>query len=252
MIFNAEGLVLKGIDYGESHKIVHILSPSLGKFSAIALGAKKTKSKFSATTQPLMLGSFVLFRKGDSLASLNQSEIIQSYPKLRNDLLLSTYAMYILDVTERVQEENEPAFELFQMLTSILNKMEEGYDAEILVRIFEIKLFALKGYRPCVDQCLHCNAVEEGYAYRFSVRLGGFLCPRCTQQDPKAMHITPSVAKLVRVFLYIDLERIGEISVKKDTRAGLEEVSQAFIREHLGLQMKGHTMIAQIKSVYES
>ncbi len=38
-----EGIILKTQDFKETHKIVTIFSKRIGKFSAIARGAKKTK-----------------------------------------------------------------------------------------------------------------------------------------------------------------------------------------------------------------
>ena len=253
MIFKTEGIVLKGLDYGESHRIVHILTPDRGKVSVMAMGAKKTKSKFSANTQPLTLGSFVLYKKGTSLGRINDGQINSSFPNIRNDLMLSTFAMYMTDLTDRVTEELEPCYELYDLLVTVLRMIESKFhDPEILVRIFEIKLFGLRGYRPSLDSCVYCSSVDDMYAYKFSVRQGGFVCKKCSSNDPFSLQMTPSVAKLMRVFQYIELNKIGQISVKKENRQELQGITQRFIEEHFGLQLKWFTIMSNIKTMYDS
>lgn len=252
MILNTEGIVLKCIDYGESHRIIHLLTPQYGKISAIAMGAKKTKSKFSATTQPLMLGCFVLFKKDSSLGRLNHSEILKSFPQLRKDLLLSTYSMYLADLTDRVLEENEEAQPVYQLLTKTLDLLEKNiHDPEILARIYEIKLFDFRGYRPHFDSCIHCNHEEPQFSYRFSISLGGFLCEKCKAEDPNSTPISSVTAKLLRIFQYIDLDKIGKISISEAYREELEQTNRKFIEEHFGLKLKWFSILRDYKNMYD-
>jgi len=252
-MIRVDGIVIKSIDYGEAHRIIHIFTKEHGKISAIAMGAKKTKSKHSSTTQPLMLGCFVLYKKQASLGRINQSDIIYSFPKIRADLLLSTYAMYMVDLTDRVIEEEEVLPELYQLLVDTLYMIESGYyDPEILVRIFELKVFSIRGYRPHLDSCVYCNLENDKYNYHFSIKYGGFLCPKCVSKDSYAINISSQTAKLLRVFQYITLNKIGEISIKNQYRLELQDVSKHFIEEHFGLNMKWLKMIADIKKMYDS
>ncbi|MYL60323.1 DNA repair protein RecO, partial [Virgibacillus halodenitrificans] len=52
MLEKVDGVILKTQDYGETHKIITIYSRKLGKISTLARGAKKTKSRMAAVTQP--------------------------------------------------------------------------------------------------------------------------------------------------------------------------------------------------------
>ncbi len=253
MIFQTEGIVLKSVDYGESHKIVHILTPMQGRVSIMAMGAKKTNSKFAALTQPFIMSEFVLYKKPSSLGRINQSEIISSFGGIREDLLLSAYGMYICDLSDRVVEEMEPVPEMYALVKAILTMINvRSHDPEILTRIFEVKLFDLRGYRPNFEQCMHCCAHDPTYtSYMFSAKLGGFLCKSCRQEDARAIPISPTTAKLLRVFQYIKLEDIGKISIKQQYRQELEAVTQNFIEEHFALQLKSFKFVQSVKSMYD-
>ncbi|OEF96218.1 DNA repair protein RecO [Desulfuribacillus alkaliarsenatis] len=252
MIIKTDGIVLKSIDYGESHKIIHLLTPTLGKLSTLAMGAKKTRSKFSATTQPLTLGSFVMYKKEATLGRLNESELIKTYSNIRKDLLLSSYMMYLSDLTDRVTIENENTEEIYKLLLNILDKIDSGmFDAEILVRIYEIKLFSLRGYRPQFDECIECSTTDKGYAYRFSISLGGYICGACFSKDQHAIQISQPVAKLLRVFQYIDIDKIGNISIKKSSREEIRQINQRFIEHYFGIKLKWFNVIDDIKNMYD-
>lgn len=53
-----EGIVLRTMPYGETNKIVTILTKEAGKLTAMARGAKKPASRLSSITQLFVYGSF--------------------------------------------------------------------------------------------------------------------------------------------------------------------------------------------------
>lgn len=247
---NIDGIVLKNIDYGEADRIIHMLTEDYGRISAIVMGARKTKSTHSATTQVLTYGSYGIYRQGQGMGRISSSDIIESYPHTKADLLLSTYAMYLLDLTDRVTEDNERVAPLYQILLETLSMIESlDYDAEILVRIYEIKLFALRGYRPQLDECGYCQCEDADYNYIFSLSSGGFLCQSCKAIDPYHISISNKTAKLLRIFQYIKLEQIGKIEIKEKYRKELEKINRYYIEEFFTLKMKWHDMIKDIKSM---
>ncbi|GAE91164.1 DNA recombination and repair protein RecO [Gracilibacillus boraciitolerans JCM 21714] len=86
MFEKVEGFILRSQDYGETHKIVTMLTPTMGKIGAIARGAKKTKSRMAAITQPFIHGSF-LIQPGNSLATIQQGEVLTSFRKIERIFL---------------------------------------------------------------------------------------------------------------------------------------------------------------------
>lgn len=82
MLQKCEGIILRTTDYGETNKIVTILTREWGKYGVMANGAKKPKSRLSAITQPFTYGYF-LVQRGSGMGSLQQGEIISSLRSLK-------------------------------------------------------------------------------------------------------------------------------------------------------------------------
>src|SRR5690606_23389079 len=130
MLQKCEGIVLRTQDYGESNKIVTIYTREWGKVGVMAQGAKKPNSRLSAVTQPFTYGYFLL-RKGRSLQTLQQGEIIDSMREIKGDIFLTAYASYICELTDKGVEEKKPNPYLFELFYQILHYINEGYDPEV-------------------------------------------------------------------------------------------------------------------------
>lgn len=69
MLTKCEGIVLRTNDYGETNKIVTLLTREHGKIGVMARGAKKPNSRLSAVSQPFLYGSFLMQNIGPRNAS---------------------------------------------------------------------------------------------------------------------------------------------------------------------------------------
>ncbi|GAB7386328.1 DNA repair protein RecO [Bacillaceae bacterium] len=247
MLVKSEGIVLRSTNYGEGDKILTLFTREHGKIGLVAKGARKPKSRLAAVSQLFTYGHYLYFA-GAHLATLSQGEIIDSFREIRQDLQKAAYAAYIVELLDKLTEERERNPFLFQLLYQTLSYLDEGKDAEILTRIFEVKMLQAAGLRPRLDGCLRCRA-DEG-PFFFSVREGGLLCARCKEQagTPAVVLSTPA-AKLLRLFQYFDLMRLGNIAVKKETRAQLKQALHAFIDEHTGLRFKARSFIDQLEKI---
>src|SRR5690606_35152561 len=108
---------------------------------------------------------------------------------------------YFAELLDRLTEDGERNPYLFNLLLLIFRYLEEDKDAEILARLFELKLLAVGGYQPQLHHCTRC-ALEEG-AFTFSVREGGFLCQHCQHTDPHALPLSVSSIRLLRLLFHI-------------------------------------------------
>lgn len=230
-----EGIVIRTTDYGESNKVVTLYTREWGKFGAMARGAKKPNSRLSAITQLFMHGYF-LVQKGTGLGSLQQGEMISSMRSIREDIFLTAYASYIVELTDKSTDDRKTNPFLFELLYQTLHLINEGYDPDVLVNIFELKILNVLGLYPILNQCSVCGETNGHFA--FSIREGGFICHRCLDKDPYHIKLSPAAAKLLRLFYYFDLSRLGSISVKAETKAELKMVISAYYDEYSGLQLK--------------
>ena len=63
------------------------------------------------------------------------------------------------------------------------------------------------------------------------------------------MKISPATVKLLRVFYYFDLSRLGKISVKPETKKELKKVIDAYYDEYSGHHLKSKKFLKQLDSM---
>lgn len=246
MLQKCEGIVIRTNHYGESNKVVTLYTREWGKVGVMARGAKKPNSRLAAVTQPFTYGQF-LVRKGSGLGTLQQGDMITSMREIKEDIFLTAYASYIVDLTDKSTEEKKPNPYLFELLHQSLHYMNEGYDPEILVHIYEMKMLNSLGLYPVLDECAFCKNPEGEFS--FSIREGGFICHRCLEHDPYHFKISKATVKLLRLFYYMDIHRLGSISVKEETKKELKKIISAYYDEYSGLNLKTKKFLNQMDSL---
>jgi DNA repair protein RecO (recombination protein O) len=240
MLQKCEGIVIRTIDYGETNKIITLYTREWGKIGVMARGAKKPNSRLSSITQLFTHGYFLVHR-GTGLGSVQQGEMITSMRGIGEDIFLTAYACYIIELTDRCTEEKKPNPFQFELLFQTLNYMNEGYDPEVLMNIYEMKMLNVMGLYPILNKCSVCGSTDGHFS--FSIREGGLICHRCLATDPYHLKISQTAVKLLRLFYYFDLSRLGNISVKEETKAELKKVIIAYYEEYSGLHLKSKKFI---------
>ena len=248
MLYRVEGIVIRSVDYGEGNKIITLLTPSYGKQGIVVRGASKPKSRFGAAAQLFTYGDYSYY-KGSSLGTLNNAEILDSYRALREGLEGPAYAAYVAELTDRAINDDEAAAYLFYQLKAILTALAEGKDPQILLRAYEMKIFVAAGYEPALDECVSCGRPDG--PFRFSPPAGGALCPSCRHRDPAALELDSGVWKLLRLFVPLDLRRLGNVTVKPDTKRQLQMAMRRWMDHHLGLKLKSQHFLEQLEKYGE-
>lgn len=246
MFQKCEGIVIRRSDYGETHKIITIYTREFGKIAVMARGASKPASRLASVTQLFCYGYF-LVSSSTGLGSLQQGEMIDSMRFIREDLFATAYAAYIIELLDRSVDDKQVNPYLFELLYQSLHLINEEYDPEVLKCIFEMKMLPVNGIHPVLSQCAVCGETEGEFS--FSLRQAGFICHRCVHQDRYHLKITPTTVRLLRLFYYIDLSRLGNISVKPETKKELKKVIDAYYEEYSGLQLKSKKFLKQVDSL---
>ncbi len=241
-----EGIVIRAVDYGETNKIVTLWTREFGKVAVMARGAKKPNSRHSSVTQVFTYGTF-LMKLSRGIGVLHQAEIIKTFRLIREDLLVTTYASIVMELIDKITEEKSPNPYLFELLSQTLNYMNEGFDLDVLLFIFELKMIPVMGLHLHLDGCAMCGKSEGEFG--FSIREAGFICQRCVEYDVHYFKISATIVKLLRLFYYFDLTRLGEISLKNVTKRELEIIIHTYYDEYSGLTLKSKKFLKQMKEL---
>ncbi|AXI40130.1 DNA repair protein RecO [Bacillaceae bacterium ZC4] len=248
MLVKTEGIVIRTTEYGETNKVVIIYTREFGKVGVMARGANKPNSRLAAVTQLFTYGNF-LYHQSSGLGNLSQGEIISAFREIKENIFLTAYASYIVELLDKGTDEKDRNPFLFELLFQTLHLLNEEKDAEILTNIFEIKMLNVLGLYPELNRCAVSG--ETNGPFHFSLKENGLICSRCFEKDPYRLNISQKTVKLLRLFYSIDLNRIGQISVSAETKKELRFVLDQYYQEYAGLSLKSKKFLNQLDSLKE-
>jgi len=237
------------MDYGENNKIISLYSRHGGKLSVMVRGAKKMSSRLAAVTQLFTYGDYVIYKTG-SMGSLNQGEPLKSHQKLRENLHYSAYSAYLVELFDRIMPEEESDESMFEQLLSSLDAIEAGKDPEIIMHIMEMKMLAIAGYLPQLDECVSCGKQPSEMVPgdpMLSIHHGGILCPQCAFKDPQKMPLTTATLKILRLFQHMDLRKLGNIELKALTKMQLKQSMRSLMDTYIEVRLKSRRFLDQME-----
>jgi DNA repair protein RecO (recombination protein O) len=173
-----EAVVLRHTDWGEADRLLSLYTREQGKIRAIAKGVRRLRSRKAGHLEPFTCVALMLAR-GRDLWIVTQAETVDAFQPLREDLVLTSTAAYVIELLDRFTDEEGENRTLYKLLTDTLKRLAFEGDAFLAVRYYEIRLLDLMGYRPNLFQCVKCQKEIVAQAQFFSFSQGGVLCPAC-------------------------------------------------------------------------
>lgn len=249
LIHQARGIVIRHKDYAENHKILTIFTETNGKISVMARGARKMRSRLASITQLFTEAHYSYFKGSKGMGMVSQGDTIHSFRDLRQDLKKTTYASYFAEWMNKATEDDQPNQRLFLLLRQCFLFLEDGKDAQIVARLFELKMLESSGYNPVLDRCASCGSVQG--TFTFSVREGGLLCGTCSNGDELTHRISPASFNILRVLHRMEPDRLGNIQVKTQTKDELRLAIWAFIDYHTPFQFKSRIFLEKMADLFE-
>ena len=178
--FEAEAIVLDCIDHGESDLIVTLYSQEVGRLSAIAKGAKKSKKRFVNKLELFTFLHIGFWQKGSGLAFLSEAELHTSFLNIRLSPVLYTVASAIREFLLVGVKEGEPDKKIFRLTLWALHNLNNAHPPKTVLILFLIRFFGHIGYRPELESCIGCSSrANIRLQYRFDFVLGGIVCSKC-------------------------------------------------------------------------
>ncbi len=153
----AEGLVVRGVDWSETSRIVTIWTREFGRVRLLAKGGRRLKSSFESALDLLSVYSIVLLRKtSGGLDLLTEARVLRGFPRLRLDLQALYAAYYMAELLSDWTEDYDPHPVLYDETLATLAELGGTHQGMRLAR-FECVLFAELGYSPSLDACTGCG-----------------------------------------------------------------------------------------------
>ena len=173
-----KGIVLRATATKEADYILNILTDSLGRIAVVARGARRKGSRIAAGSELLAFSELVLYQRGNWYY-LDEASTISLFDGIRQDIELLSLASYFAEMTECVTAEDEPVPEILSLLLNSLYALDTLDRPNELVRAaFELRLLALSGYEPLLDDCAMCGRADPVEPV-FDAAQGVVLCKKC-------------------------------------------------------------------------
>lgn len=230
------GIIIAESNFGDSDKMLTMLTPNLGKISCTAKGARRAKSQLLAATQVFTFGEYMLFKGGDTY-TINSCEIIEMFYNLRTDLDKLTYASHITKIINDVTTENQNSFYVLKLYLNTLYAISEtDKDLDFIASVFKMRLMKIIGFTPNVSECVSCKAKDNLTA--FSFKNNGLICSQCKKQDSSTFNISEATKDAIIYSTKADSKKIFSFDLSDKSKKEFEIVSRLYLNEKLEKEYK--------------
>lgn len=243
MFKKIEGIVVSEVDYKESSKIINILTPEYGIIGVIARGTKRVNSILKSVATKITYGYFHVKYSENGLSTLIEVDVIDMFKNIKKDINLMSYAVYLLELADRVYKHDESR-EVYDTLIASLKKIDEGYDYKIIANIFELKMLDHLGIRPVVDECVNCGSKHD--IVTISSYKGGYLCKNCAAGE---VIVNIKTIKLLRMFYYVDISKITKLDVSEKIQNELSQFIYDYYDRYSGIYLKSREFLKNLEKI---
>jgi DNA repair protein RecO (recombination protein O) len=252
---HTEALLLRAVDFGESDRIVHLLTPAAGRVPAIAKGARRSRRRFPGTLDLFnRLAVQLERRRPAALARLEGARLLHTYESIRADPARFALGCYLLELLDRLAPEGgAPAdlARLFEFSTGALDWIDRERPDARLRTLLELRALGALGLRPELLRCVRCGRALEADAknpaapVRFRVAEGGPACARCAAEPAEgaALPIHLGTLRALDRALRFPLREMGRIALGGDALVEAQRVAQRFLGFHVGVELRSQRIL---------
>lgn len=240
MLKEVEGFILTETPYGETSKIINVLTKEYGIIGIIAKGAASLKSKNRVATLKLTYAKFNIYYKENKLSTLVSADIINPLKNIRSDIFLISYLSYLTELTYQVVKQSNSNDIYNEFVTAVL-KIEDGLDPLVITNILEIKYLEKLGVLFNLDECVICGSKTS--IATISADAGGFVCQKCLTNE---VLVSPKVIKMIRMYFYINIESIKDIKVEESIKKTINIFLDIYYEKYTGLYLNSKNFLKKL------
>ena len=241
-LISIEGIVVSTLNYGETSKILNILTRDKGIIGVISKGCLREKSKLRVVSGLYTYAVFyVNYKKDGKLSTLTSADVIDYFINIRSNLELLGYLGYLVDLAKNVYKQH-PEQGVYDILVSGIMKIERGFNPKVITNIVEIKYLDYLGVGLYLNGCVECGNTS---IVTISLKKGGYVC---------AKHLTNEVIyeanmlKMLKAYYYVDIDKISELKLKTKLIDEIDNFLMTYYKEYTGLFLKSKNFFNNIKS----
>ncbi len=242
MYIDTEGVILKQVRTLNNRRMVLLFSKKYGKICAGSNLSEKGKGKQSLAMKPFTYGRYELF-KGREIYNINAAEVVKSFYKIGEDVDKYMSCSYILEFTEKLLPENQPAPALFDLLIDFLEVIERrNKKYASLVAAYQFKALQHSGNAPQIKICANCGDMKGGV--HFSIKDGGILCGSCFEtrnmapkdKDTLIYDVDFGIVKVISYILDNPITCFEKLALDDVSLTKIQQILKSYILYHFDIE----------------
>lgn len=242
----AEVVVLRHSNWGEADRLLVLFSREAGKLRAVAKGIRKIRSRKAGHLEPFTHVK-VMMARGRDFWIVTQAETMNAYLPVRDDLVRTAYAGYVIELLDRFTYEEGQNRALFHLLVDTLERVSTLPDPFAAVRYYEIRLLDLLGFRPELNSCVNCGTEIKPEDQFFDAIQGGVVCPRCGQQIPSTRPVSMQTLKFLRHFQRSTFPEATRVELTPGVRKEMESLMAHYLTYLLERRLNTSAFLQEVR-----
>jgi len=183
----SEAIILRTFNIGEQDRLVVLFTRDFGLIKGVAKGARKFKSRFGSSLEPMSLvNAFYYEKESRELVTISNCDLRESFFEIQADFDVSVGLSYFAELCQEFFPARAKDDRLFRLLLACLRALKAGADFNFVGAYFEAWFLNICGVMPDFRTCRKCRkpAPRGGW---LNARRDGLMCPRCARERREAV-----------------------------------------------------------------
>ncbi len=230
MLTKINGLIIRETAYGESDKMLTVLTAERGKISVAGKGVRSQKSVLRVYSHIMFYGELTLYERSDRLWLREAAEIRDFYDVSLSLEGLSLVA-YIFDVMNEICVEGEDESAPLRLTLNTLHMIDaKQRSLRFIKAVFELRCAAEAGFTPMLDGgCAMCGKPD---ADCLDFAGGVLICASCAvnpEYKSAAIELYPDVLRAVRYVTSAASSRIFAFRLAEESEEIFFEACERYL-----------------------
>ncbi|MEO0248602.1 MAG: DNA repair protein RecO [candidate division WOR-3 bacterium] len=236
--------VLHSYALQEADKIGVFFTREYGKIRGVARGARKIRSRFGASLEPLSEVWLTYQEKeGRELVTIRDCELLSSL--FRVEIVPETEALIhsIVELVDLFSAPHEPNEKVYRLIGAVRDCLAQGArDWRQLLLYFELWLLKLSGFFPDLDSCIRCGRMVPRWESVWITVQGRPECRTC-QSGSASVILTPLLRREISFMLTMSPARWMERCRSLEHLRPFHQFLCGLIRQALETEVKAWRFI---------
>ena len=248
-VYTSEALILRTYKLAEADRIVVFFTKDRGKKRGVAKGARRAKSRFTGTLEPLTRAGIAYYeRELRDLVRINyvepQRSPLSAVARGGSDASALGHAEYFAELIDEWAPEGHTDERLYRLGASVIDALADGAPTEPLARYFEFWLLRLQGVYPQLSSCPGCGGPFDGGAL-MPPREHHYVCLRCAGGGGTALSL--DAMRFLRSAARTSPGSIIDSPLDAGAARELETAHRRLLQVHLEKELKSARVLRQIR-----